>query len=265
MEALVRNLATLTRVGIVGGAFSQGTKDVIAKMSDEEVVRKSRLHPIKALSALLTYSAGHGMRGSNTWTPDKKIVDALDDLFYATFQNIIPTGKRRLLALDVSGSMGYGTVAGVLGLTPCMAATAMAMITMRTESDCEIRGFAGTFKELNITATDTLSAAMKKAHDRNFGSTDCSLPMEWARTNKIALDSFEIYTDNETYAETIQPVEALRNFRREMNVPDAKLIVVGMVSTNFTIADPTDKFMMDFVGFDSSAPTLMADFIRGEW
>ena len=49
---------------------------------------------------------------SPTWKPVTKIIDALDAAFYATFQNVEPCGKPVLLALDVSGSMGGGSVAG---------------------------------------------------------------------------------------------------------------------------------------------------------
>jgi 60 kDa SS-A/Ro ribonucleoprotein len=37
-----------------------------------------------------------------------------------------------------------------------------------------------------------------------------------------------------------------------------------MVSNGFSIADPDDGGMLDVVGFDASAPTVMADFARGE-
>jgi 60 kDa SS-A/Ro ribonucleoprotein len=46
-----------------------------------------------------------------------------------------------------------------------------------------------------------------------------------------------------------------------MGIP-ARLIVVGMVANGFTIADPDDPGMLDVVGFDTSAPALMADFVR---
>jgi 60 kDa SS-A/Ro ribonucleoprotein len=35
-----------------------------------------------------------------------------------------------------------------------------------------------------------------------------------------------------------------------------------MTGTPFTIADPNDAGMLDVVGFDSSAPAIMSDFIR---
>jgi 60 kDa SS-A/Ro ribonucleoprotein len=37
-----------------------------------------------------------------------------------------------------------------------------------------------------------------------------------------------------------------------------------MTSNGFTLADPNDRGMMDVVGFDASAPAVIADFIRGE-
>lgn len=49
-----------------------------------------------------------------------------------------------------------------------------------------------------------------------------------------------------------------------MNKPDAKLIVVGMQSNGFTIADPEDKGMLDVVGFDSAAPQVMSLFAEGQ-
>lgn len=53
-----------------------------------------------------------------------------------------------------------------------------------------------------------------------------------------------------------------RRYRDASGIP-AKLIVVGMVSNGFSIADPNDGGMMDVVGFDTAAPAMMADFIRG--
>jgi 60 kDa SS-A/Ro ribonucleoprotein len=37
-----------------------------------------------------------------------------------------------------------------------------------------------------------------------------------------------------------------------------------MTSTGYSIADPTRDDMLDVVGFDASAPELMARFILGE-
>jgi len=54
----------------------------------------------------------------------------------------------------------------------------------------------------------------------------------------------------------------LTRYRRESGIA-ARLVVVGMVSNGFSIADPHDAGMLDVVGFDSAAPAVIADFARG--
>lgn len=44
-----------------------------------------------------------------------------------------------------------------------------------------------------------------------------------------------------------------------MGIP-ARLVVVGMASKGFTIADPNDGGMLDVVGFDTTTPQVIADF-----
>ena len=80
-----------------------------------------------------------------------------------------------------------------------------------------------------------------------------------AEKHRIPVDVFAVYTDSETWAGPVHPVEALRRYRRTMKIP-AKLVVIGMVSNGFSIADPSDAGMLDVVGFDAGAPAAMAAF-----
>jgi 60 kDa SS-A/Ro ribonucleoprotein len=76
----------------------------------------------------------------------------------------------------------------------------------------------------------------------------------------VEADAFIVYTDSETWFGQIHPVQALQEYRRKTGIP-AKLIVVGMVSNHFSIADPNDAGMLDVVGFDTAVPQVMSDFI----
>jgi 60 kDa SS-A/Ro ribonucleoprotein len=96
-----------------------------------------------------------------------------------------------------------------------------------------------------------------------MGGTDCALPMIYADSASREIDVFEVFTDSETWAGSVHPAEALRSYRRN-HESDAKLIVHGMVSNGFTIADPEDAGMMDVVGFDAAVPSLTDAFVRGE-
>ena len=261
LTALIRNLATMTRVGLLERK-SDATAQVISALHDARRLKTARVHPIAILTALKTYAAGKGVRGGNTWEPLQPIVEALDDAFYLSFGNITPTGKRWLLGLDVSGSMSTGTVAGVPGLSPRAASAAMALVTANTEAQHSFVAFQDKLVPFDIKPYQRLDAAVKSTEGLPFGRTDCAQPMLYALEHKLLVDVFAIYTDSETWAGDIYPTQALRDYRQQMGI-DAKLIVVGMTSNGFSIADPNDGGMLDVVGFDTSAPEVMSQFASG--
>jgi 60 kDa SS-A/Ro ribonucleoprotein len=172
--------------------------------------------------------------------------------------------------------MTSGAIAGVPGLTPRVASSAMAMVTAKTEQSfvcvaftAASGGYGGQWgggdpgmMPLSISPRQRLDDVLKTVDGLPFGGTDCALPMIWATKNKVPVDTFVVYTDSETWAGKVHPFQALAEYRQKMG-RGAKLIVVGMTATGFTIADPTDPGMLDVVGFDTAAPQVMADFARG--
>lgn len=274
LTAMVRNLATMTRVGLLS-PLSAATGKVSAALSDVGRLRNSRLHPVALLVAQLTYAAGRGERGKHTWTPVPQITDALDAAFYASFGNVEPTGKRWLLALDVSGSMDGGTVAGVPGLTPRVASAAMAMITAAVEPHCAIMGFTSGghwigrglgrgLSFLDISPGQRLDAVCNYLMCQPMGGTDCALPILYAMEHgpPEGVDVFVTYTDSESWAGEIHAAQALNLYRRKVGVP-AKAICVGMVANDYTVLDPNDAGSLNVAGFDTATPQVMASFAAG--
>jgi 60 kDa SS-A/Ro ribonucleoprotein len=260
LTAMLRNLATMTRVGLLTHGSAAAEK-VIAELTDEARLKKARVHPLNVLVALKTYEAGQSARGSGTWTPEKSVVDALDRAFYLAFRAVEPTNKRWLLALDVSGSMGCGTVCGAPGVTPRVAAAAMALVTAATEADATFLGFSHQLVDVPIRARMRLDAAVRATEAISMGGTDCALPMLYAKERKLPVDVFAVYTDSETWFGAVHPFQALKQYRDATGIP-AKLIVVGMVANQFSIADPSDAGMLDVIGMDTTVPQLMTDFAR---
>ena len=260
--ALIRNLGRMGAIGMLGD-LSEGAKNVIAKINDTEALRKSRVHPINILAALKTYSQGHGDKGSLTWPVNRRIVDALNDAFYAAFKNVEPTGKNFLLGVDCSGSMFGANVIGLNNITAAEAAGVMALAIAKVESNYWIGGFNTRMGELRINPNMTLDTAMEVIRRFSWGGTDCALPMLHAIQHRMDVDAFVTITDNETWAGRIQPIEALRQYRKASNKPNACNIVVGTSTTKFTIADPKDPRTLDIVGFDSAAPQIITDFAAG--
>jgi 60 kDa SS-A/Ro ribonucleoprotein len=259
LGALIRNLGKLSSVGLTK-PMGQSEKLIAEKLTDSALLKAARVHPIGILSAQRVYAQGHGEKGSLKWDPSRVVFDALDEAFYLAFGSIEPTGKRTLLALDVSGSMATGQIAD-LNITPREASAALAMVTARTEQQWFCHGFSNTFVPLLISPKMRLPEVITKISNLPFRSTDCSLPMVWAKQNGIDFDVCHIYTDSETYAGAIHPFRALKQYRQARGI-NAKVAVIGMLANEFTIADPSDAGMLDVVGCDTATPNLLADFAK---
>jgi 60 kDa SS-A/Ro ribonucleoprotein len=242
---------------------------VTARLTNPELLRSQRVHPVNVLIALRTYAGGHSVMGNSTWTPNRQIIDALDTTFYTAFGTVEPAGKRTLIALDVSGSM-TNSVSG-LPISCREASAALALVTMASEPDCDVVGFISGYDtyqrrstgitELPISPRQRLDDAIRAVSDLPFGGTDCALPMMWAKQTKRLYDTVVVITDNETWAGPVHVRQALRSYRERSGL-DTRMVVVGMTATNFSIADPKDPDSLDVVGFDSAVPTLINDFSR---
>jgi 60 kDa SS-A/Ro ribonucleoprotein len=256
MNAMVRNLAKMTAVGLVK-PMSEAASLVVKRLGNQEEIRKSRLHPLNILLAAKTYSSGHGLKGSLEWTPVAQVVDALDSAFDLAFVNAPVTGNRYFVGVDVSGSMSSPLPGKPIRC--CEGSAALALFIARKEPQYAIAGFSYRLVDLGITAKDTIQSAARKALMNNFGGTDASLAIQYALDAKIAVDTFVVITDNETWAGRIHPAQALQKYRESSGIP-AKLAVIGMTATEISIADPADAGMLDLVGFDASIPSVLADF-----
>lgn len=256
ITALIRNLGRMSANGLIK-PLSEGEKLAVSRLTDAEALKKGRVHPITLLSALKTYQQGRGDKGSMTWNVSQRVVDALNDAFYASFANIEPSGENYLLGIDCSGSM-FGARCMGLNISSAEAAAVMALATAKVEKNYFIAGFDTSISELKISPNMRLDQVLQIMKRFNWGGTDCSQPMLYALKHKMNVDKFCVYTDNETWAGRIHPSQALKQYRDAYG--KGKLIVAGTSSTNFTIADPKDSGMLDIVGFDSAAPQLISQF-----
>jgi 60 kDa SS-A/Ro ribonucleoprotein len=277
LGAMVRNLGKMTAVGLLK-SMSVEIEFVCGHLATGEALRRSRLHPIAVLKALKTYQQGHGDRGKLAWSPVSRIVDALDAAFYKSFANVEPTGKRTGLFLDVSASMTWPQhrIAN-LNMTAREASVAMALVTANAEENWGIWAFSSRNSYMpwgygrqvphgieltTVSPRQRLDDAIRAVERMPAGATDISLPMVAALEQKLEIDTFVIYTDNETnaYARP-HPSIALQEYRQKTGIA-AKLIVVAMAANDISVADPDDPGSMDVAGFDAAAPQVMVDFAR---
>jgi 60 kDa SS-A/Ro ribonucleoprotein len=261
--ALLRNLGSLTQIGVLQINHHQELQRVATVLTDKKHLRKGRIHPIDILKALKTYQSGGRIgKSQKTWQPIPRILDILEKALELSFETQKPTGKVFLHAIDVSGSMSYTTV-GSIGLSCCEIATTMALATAKAEQNYMIRGFADDFRDLKITARDSFSSAMKKAVDQNFGSTDAAVAYRWAIKNRFHADIFCFWTDSESWAGSRHPSQALAEYRKKVN-PHAQAVYVTLATNQLSLVDPKDRNSWDFAGFDPGAPKAIQMIANGE-
>jgi 60 kDa SS-A/Ro ribonucleoprotein len=264
LTAMIRNLGNLTKIGLLKHGWFAGdsgaVQTVIGALRDSERLRKSRVHPVAVLAAMNTYAGGKSIKGNGEWKPVKAILDVLDEAFYASFGNVKASGKRIVLGLDVSGSMAGTMVAGVAGLDCRKSCGAMALITESVESDVTHLAFDTKVYKLNINRKMRLDKVTDLLAKTGGGGTDCALPIRYAIDKNIEADAFVIYTDSETWHGSQHPSQAIAEYRKKM-VINAKLVVVAMASTRVTIGDPRDAGTLNIVGFDTSVPQVITEFL----
>ena len=310
--ALIRNLGNLTTRSLFDD--EQLVTLVAEHIQNEEVVRKSKIHPATIAIAWKQYMVGHGDKGSSNWIPVRQIVDALEKAIHLAFANVQPTGKKILHAFDGSGSM----TCPMNGVLPCMtSAEAVGLLGLvcsntedpNTQQYVVFSSQRGVFSQqigshcglrpVPFTPGMNLNNASRITQITDWGSTDCSLPIEKAiidfktkydtlapitkqefqqalsNENKQTCETilrslgvflpevFIIYTDNDVNSGKRQPSLALKEYRQLTGIP-AKMAVVATQSSRVSIADPKDAHMLDFTGFDSALPSLLHDFIADE-
>lgn len=262
LTAMMRNLNKMSKVGLLAQG-SDGEKIVLDKLSNPEALKAAHIHPFNVLVSLHAYKKGKGQKGSLVWDVNENVVTALDHAFYLSFRNVEPTHQRYCLALDVSGSMSWDGIIGSESITPAIGSAALAMVTLKTETNTQVMGFSHQLVDIDINPDMRLDEVVSTIQKVPMGGTDCALPMVWAKKENKLFDVFVVFTDSDTWAGNVHPDEALRQYRKSSGIWNAKLIVCAMTATEFSIADPDDPGMLDMTGFDSSGPQVMHDFVLG--
>jgi 60 kDa SS-A/Ro ribonucleoprotein len=282
LHAMIRNLGKMGSIGLLRGDLAE--QEVLKAMDSPGRLRSARVHPLAILNAFAVYSSGKGLKGSLRWTPNKRIVSALDEAFYMAFGTIVPSGARIRLAVDVSGSMHSLRVSGMEAISAATGAAAMALITAATEPRADIVAFSGTMVPLEISPDMRLDAVLAKMRAIPYGGTIVSLPIVDAAQQGVRdIDAFVTYTDSETFngyqrwggfvstswgPRSRERIEiptvsaALRDYRNR-NGGKTRNAVVAFSTNDISVADPADPGQLDVAGFDTATPQLISDFIAG--
>ena len=243
MTALLRNLARLTRLGVLG-PFAPANEAVTARLRSAEALRNGRIHPMDVFLALRVYLSGLSQPDRRAerhiWTPVAEILDALEEAYELSFGHVRASGKRMLVAVDSSGSMSWKqlTLGGSPLGSPYEVGCAMAAVLKRIEG--------GNVHVIDVDTQVHPSRITARTRLREIGSwppsgggTDLSLPFTHATKRKMEVDGFALFTDGETWAGRQHASQALAAYRRKYN-PGARVVLASMVAVGHSIAEPEE-------------------------
>lgn len=251
ITATLRNLGRMSALGILEPG-SEAERLVIEKITDEERIIRGRVNPLAVHAALKTYLRGRGFRGNLRWEYNKRIANALQKALGTSFRAVEGTGKRILVALDVSGSMMYENLP-IPNTSAAEGGAVIAAALMRAEPNAYLIGVDTEIHEIGekVGATPTYKQLADIVDEIGGGGTDLSLPFDYLLRKKINVDAVVILTDSVTWAGGRHPFELLQEYRRCIN-KDTLVFLVAMTAEGYTIIEPEDKRSINLVGYDAS-------------
>ena len=206
---------------------------------------------------------GRGVRGSNTWTPNPKIVGALNQAFYASFINVEPVGKNVLIALDWSGSM-LSMVNGMTNMTGREAAAAIGLVYAKTNPTTHMIGFATQAQEIGFSTMTRIDDVIKWIETYGIANgTDCGVPFQYAIENEWDIDGVLMITDNQSWAGSRHASIAKKRLEAKLGHP-VKWVNIQTTVQGSQIQDPRDKDGMEMAGFSPDFMPVANAFFRGE-
>ncbi|OZC10393.1 hypothetical protein X798_02700 [Onchocerca flexuosa] len=234
----------------------------VRRLNDIEKLKQERLHPLAILFAKMNYEHGHEMRGNRVWKPVRSIQKAFDNAFYNCFDAVEVTNKQYLIAVDISASDSMDSFVQGTMLACSQAAATLSMALIQHEENVVPLAFSNFLAPLEWDKFMSLGEYLSATKNLIYGKTDCALPMCWAIENAVYVDVFIILTDNDVSVKSMKPSDAIRWYREQMDVPNAKLIVIAMSGKSESLANPSDPNMLVIYGMNPSVPQVIYDFVR---
>ena len=265
MKALLRNLGKLSSLNIITGHDPENEKfvqKVVEQVTSDSHLAGSRIHPLNILISRKAYSKGKSSNANLKWDVNSRILDALNEGFFKSFKRLEPTKKSYCICFDFSKSMEKSKISGS-GISCREASAAIGFMLSKIEEKTELvyldqsSNIRSLEQNLNLDEIENLVLSIPGAKN------DCSLFLRHALEKKKIFDAFVIFTDSENLSD-VQVYEMLEKYRKEMNLPKTKLIVVGMIANNKTLKNPEDSQMLDIVGFDTSILEIIKNFVVGK-
>lgn len=262
--ALIRNLGRLSSKKLdILNLFGPYYKKICEKITNENKIKHSKIHPIQLFIALETYKSGGGYRGNLNWEVNDEVVVALEKALEISFVNVKEIDKNICFALDVSGSMSATIDNTFINATDM--GKLLAYMYSKSNERTKYFAFDTVCKQVNVGRKSY--SDFKNAYGHFGGGTDLGTSvykvLEMVK-NGQNVDALVIVTDNETWVGK-HPIKILEEIRKYN--PEFKLVTLSTTATQFCTfpSNENDRNILDVIGFSPDCISIVNHFIEGKF
>ncbi|XP_064457645.1 RNA-binding protein Ro60-like [Ornithodoros turicata] len=280
LRILVEQLPRLARNGLLLSRGGGGTvlRPLLERLQSDNALGDCPLGPLETYTIVKQCEAathvgtgraraaasatGGGKRGHRHHR--SQLEDALMSLHVASFKTVPTTGKRYLVAVDVRSPMAHSRSAGLSAVTPAEAAGILLQALANAEPSVTALAFSARgMVDLGVNNKMTLADIRARMRETPMGPVSPAVPLRWAQEQRRSYDLFLICTDTQTQPGDTHPAEALKEYRKALHLPQARLVTCAMCSKGFSLAPPDEFGMLDIAGFDVNVLRIVQDFACG--
>jgi 60 kDa SS-A/Ro ribonucleoprotein len=232
---------------------------VAERLRDSGKVEKARAFPYQLMAAFMN--------------ADKKvpkiITEALQDAMEIAIRNVPSVNGRVVVCPDVSGSMKQSVTGwrrGSASRVRCVDVAALvAAAIVRKNPETRVLPFEHRVVDVKINPRDSVMTNSAKLSSVGGGGTDCSAPLHYLNSHRMAVDLVVFISDNESWVDnrrrgatgTMQQWQELR-----AKNPGAKMVCIDVAPYDTSQAyDRAD--ILNIGGFSDHVFKLVTDFANG--
>ncbi|GLV41109.1 uncharacterized protein CBL_04633 [Carabus blaptoides fortunei] len=199
------------------------------------------------------------------------VISAFYKLLQHSYSNVRNTGRRVLITLDARECYMNRLCFENKSVLCMEAALIIALSFLKAEKDVTIAVFNES--SLTLVPTDkgmTYGQAQQALKEIVGGLVLLTTPITWASENKKHIDVFINLIGSSDALHRIPkekrsqelPIESLIKYRKQMRLPNTKMITVSLGSRKLTVADGSPH-VLDICGFDHNVPRVIEACCRG--
>lgn len=231
---------------------------ICQKIENEELIKKSNLHPFNWYTIQKVYAKG-GKNYYHRFKPNEKVLKSIENAFNMSFSHLEVNERKFAVCLNtwiLSKQLLHKSTL----VTPYQAGVIMLLCSLHSHPNSKLFLIKEKLEQIEIKKEEmNFSILVQKLFQNTIGSINIAENISSFGEN---FDGIIIYSGIDASLKN-KPSKALKAYREKFNNPNTKLVYVSLNSTHTNVADPNDSNMLDINGFAHDYPNILDNYLKG--